>query len=50
MSDPESGNRNVNIVSFVNQARRNTQVSRTEFVYDDLARDCKCLLIFVLPS
>ena len=49
MSDPESGNRNVNIVSFVNQARGN-RVSRTEFVYDELARDCKCLLILVLPS
>ena len=39
MSDPESGNRNVNTVSFVNQARGSTRISRTEFVYDELARD-----------
>ena len=29
--------------------RGNTQISRTEFVYDKRARDCKCLLTFVLP-
>ena len=33
MSEPESGNRNVNAVYFINQARGNTRISRTEFVY-----------------
>ena len=32
-SEPEPGNGNVNTVYFVNQARGNTQISRTEFVY-----------------
>ena len=32
-SEPEPGNRNVNTVSFVNQARGNTRISGTEFVY-----------------
>ena len=31
--EPEPGNGNVNTVYFVNQARGNTQISRTEFVY-----------------
>ena len=36
MSEPESGNGNVNIVYFVNQVRGNTRISRTvEFVYDE---------------
>ena len=35
MSEPELGNGNVNTVYFVNQARGNTRISRTEFVYDD---------------
>ena len=35
MSKPESGNGNVNTVYFVNQARENTRISRTEFVYDE---------------
>ena len=34
---------------FVNQARGNTRISRTDFVYDERARDCKCLL-FELPA
>ena len=35
MSEPESGNGNVNTVYFVNQARGNTRISRTaESVYD----------------
>ena len=50
MSEPESGNGNVNTVCFVNQARGNTLISRTEFVYDERARDCKCLLRFELPA
>ena len=33
MSEPEPGNGNVNTVYFVNQARRNTRISHTEFVY-----------------
>ena len=49
MSEPESGKGNVNTVYFVNQARGNTRISRTEFVYDEWARDCKCLLRFELP-
>ena len=32
-SEPEPGNGNVNTVYFVNQARGNTRISRTEFVY-----------------
>ena len=36
MSEPESGNGNVNIVYFVNKARGNTRISRTaEFVCDE---------------
>ena len=34
ISEPESGNGNVNTVYFVNQARGNTRISCTEFVYD----------------
>ena len=41
MREPESGNGNVNTVYFVNQARGNTGISCTEFVYDERARDCK---------
>ena len=43
-SEPEPGNGNVNTVSFGNQAMGNTRISRMEFVYDERARDCKCLL------
>ena len=51
MSEPESGKGNVNTVYFVNRARGNTRISRmTEFVYDEWARDCKCLLRFELPA
>ena len=32
-SEPEPGNGNVNTVYSVNQARENTRISRTEFVY-----------------
>ena len=49
-SEPEPGNGNVNTVYFVNQARGNTRISRTQFVYDERARDCKCLLIFELTA
>ena len=49
-SEPEPGNGNVNTVYFVNQARRNTRISRTEFVSDEGGRDCKCLLIFELHA
>ena len=35
MSEPESGNGNVNTVYFVNKARGNTRISRTQFVYDE---------------
>ena len=47
---PESGNGNVNTLYFVNQARGNNRISRTEFVYDEQARDCKCFLRFELPA
>ena len=50
MSEPESGNGNVNTVYFANQARGNIRISRMEFVYDKRARDCKCLLRFELPA
>lgn len=49
-SEPEPGNGNVNTVYFVNQARGSTRISRTEFVYDERALDCKCLPIFELPA
>ena len=48
-SEPEPGNGNVNTVYFVNQARGNTRISRTEFVYDEvmnehaIANVCLCL-------
>ena len=50
--EPEPRNGNVNTVYFVyfiNQARGNTRISRTEFTYDE-ACDCKWLLIFELPA
>ena len=51
VSEPESGNENVNTVYFVHQARGNSPISRTEcFFYDERARDCKCLLRFELPA
>ena len=49
MSEPEPGNGNVNTVYFINEVRGNTRISRTEFVYDERARDCKCLLVYELP-
>ena len=33
-SEPEPQNGNVNTVYIINQARGNTRISRTEFVYD----------------
>ena len=38
------------LTPLVNLARGNTRISRTEFVYDERSRDCKCLLIFELPA
>ena len=35
-SEPELGNRNVNTVYFINQARGNTRITHTEFVYDPM--------------
>ena len=46
--EPEPRNGNVNTVYFNNQARGNSRISRTEFVYDE--RDGKFLLIFELPA
>ena len=37
-SEPEPRNGNVNTVYFINQARGNTQISRTEFIYDESMR------------
>ena len=36
--EPEPRNGNVNTVYFINQARGNTQISRTEFIYDESMR------------
>ena len=33
--EPEPRNGNVNTVYFINQASWNTQISRTEFIYDE---------------
>ena len=41
-SEPEPRNGNVNTVYFVNQTRRNTQISRTELVYNERVHDCNC--------
>ena len=49
-SEPKPGNGHVDTVYFVIQARGNTRVSRTEFVYHERARDCKCFLRFELPA
>ena len=50
-SEPEPLNESVNAVCFmINRARGNTRISRTEFVYDERAHDCKCLHIFELPA
>ena len=50
MGEPKPLNGNVNTVYFVNQARGNTRISRTEFVYDEIARNCKCLLTCIFLS
>ena len=49
-SEPDPGNGNVNTVYLINQARGNTRISRTEFVYDERARACKCSILFKLPA
>ena len=49
-SEHKPGNGHVNTVYFVIQARGNTRISRTEFVYSERARNCKCLLTFELPA
>ena len=38
-SEPKPGNGNVNTVYFVIQARGNTRISRTAFVYNERARN-----------
>ena len=43
-SEPEPGNGNINTVYFVNQGRGNSRIRCSEFVYDERARNCKCLL------
>ena len=49
-SEPKPGNGNVNNVDYVIQARENARISHTAFVYNERARNCKCLLIFELPA
>ena len=39
VSKPETGNGNVSTV-----VRGNPRISRTEYFYDERARDCKCLI------
>ena len=36
--EPEPRKGNVNTVYFINQARANTRISRTEFIYDESMR------------
>ena len=36
--EPEPRNGNVNTVYFINQARGNTRISRTEFIYNESMR------------
>ena len=43
-SEREPGNGIVNTVHFVYQARGNTRISPMKFVYNEWARDCKCLI------
>ena len=50
LSVDAAGDGHVNTVYFVDQAQENTRISRTQFVYDERAHDCKCLLIFELPA
>ena len=38
-NEPEPGNRNVNTVYFVNQARGNARISRMGFVYDEVMNE-----------
>ena len=49
-SEPEPGNRNVNAVYFVNQARGNTRISRIEFVYAMNEHAIANVYSFELPS
>ena len=50
-SEPESRNGNVNTVYFNNQARGNSRISRTEFVYDEREHAmANFYFIFELPA
>ena len=49
-SEPEPGNGNVNTAYFVNQARGNTRISRTEFVYAMKEHVIANVYSFELPS
>ena len=46
--EPEPWNGNVNTVYFINKARGNARISRTEFVYDEIARDVYVYFRFLL--
>ena len=50
--EPEPRKGNVNIIYFINQARANTQISCTEFIYDESMQLQMVLLIltFELPA
>ena len=39
-SEPKPGNGNGNTVDYVIQARENTRISHTSFVYNERARNC----------
>ena len=48
--EPKPLNGSVNTVYFINQARGNTQISRKEFVYDEIACNCNYLLTCIFLS
>ena len=47
--EPEPRNGNVNKVYFINQARGNTRISHTEFIYDESMRFAKLWLLTFEP-
>ena len=49
-SEPQPKNGNIKKYCLLLFIRGNDCISRTEFVYDKQACNCKCLLIFVLPG
>ena len=47
--EPEPRKGNENTVYFINQARANTRISRTEFIYDE-SMQLQMVVIFELPA